>query len=242
MTEDDKHSEEISEQAAGSQDEETVTTTPAENKPEQGEDAVSMKDYKELQSFSTQSAQKVKDLESKLNNMEQFKNNMEQAFNPSGSVSRGTEPTVAELRAQAETLRAQGYDIDANSLEFQAKQIERNKSFDLAQQQSQEMNEIYAEISKPESAINPEDVDFQEIGKISKEMSLSPKQAYNEWIVQNYSRLSDARVKREAETLIRGGDARGLTGGEYIPTEKEDKELNEYRDLIGDPSRQFRES
>lgn len=208
-------------------------------------DYVPKQDYKNLESRFGQSQTELKqaqekneELEGRMAESERFQEQVQNSFSPKqSSDNTQRELTAIELRAKADEYRelypdtAAIFDEQANNRAWRDKQ-------DSSITTEQQLHNLYGELSKDESPIKPDSVDWRAVGKIASDHKIDAKAAYGMWLGDNFGRLTTERIEQEKATWDKANRARGFEGDYDIPvTDAEKKEIAKAHAEFGEPGK-----
>ena len=198
---------------------------------------VPQKDYKELQGAFTKSQQSLRAMEAKIAEQEAFQKKLQGTFGPDVQPKPiNKKATSDDLRHNARRFRDDGYEELAVAMEAQADTLDDINEMKHNININKELTSLYNDLSKPESKIKPDNVDFAEVGQIAAKENCSIRAALGLWIESNLSKLTEPIVEREREKIKKETKARSLGGEEYTPmTDVEKEEIDKELTAIGDP-------
>ncbi len=207
---------------------------------------VPTKDYENLESRFGQSQTELKksqdeiaELKAKADEHEKFQKQVKDSFSPQPTPTDAQKTlTPTELRIKAKTFRDEGYEDSAVMFEELADNREWRDKVDNNTTTEQQLHNLFGKLSKDDSPIKAESVDWKAVGQIAADKKISAEAAYGTWLSDNYGKLTAEKIEQEKSVWDKANQARGFEGDYDIPvTDAEKKEDEEARAEIGEPGK-----
>lgn len=205
-------------------------------------DYVSRDEYVNIQRLASKKDQEIAELRKELEGVKGFQKKLEGAFGNASDINSTQKSkkvfTPQELRVTADRWRQEGNIDEASclSLETQADMLETINQFKAESQRNAQLNQAIMELSKPDSLIKPESIDWVAVGKISAEENKDSISALDSWIKRNLSKVLEPIIAEKTKTLKEQLAARSLDGDDVDNlTEEQKKVAYEEHARIGDP-------
>jgi len=207
----------------------------------QGKDAPTLADYKEAVKSFNEKAREVAELKKAQVEQGEYLNQIKQTFNPPAQAipgQAGSEPmTAKEWEAEANRYKEAGLDLEYKLCKNNAIQAKKLEKIDSHFSQNNQMRALYEKYSKDDSPVNPEQINWEEVGEISAKNNVSIEFAADHWVQNNLKNIViDPLLEKEREIAGKANQARSLDG-DYdlqMPDEEKKQSRAEHAE-IGDP-------
>ena len=191
----------------------------------------SQTDYKKSQ-------EEITALKAKADEHEKFQKQVKDSFSPPTPADARESLTPAELRAKAQIFRDESYDDSAIMFEELASNREWRDKVDSNISIDQQLSNLFGKLSKEDSPIKAESVNFPEVARIAGKNNISADAAYGIWLGDNYGKLTSERIEQEKLAWEKANSAKGFEGDYDIPvTDAEKKADEESHAQFGEPGK-----